>query len=448
MLSEAVDHAVAAQDPDRAVHLVESGGPELIENSRMATLLGLVAKLPPAETHQYPELPLLVAWGNVLLQHPAATQSSLERLYSGLDAESRSADQHQAIRREADLIQAVGRVFADQVEGVQDLIDDILQHPDEVRPFVASGASDVASFLAVHSFDFATARRWQEWAGNWTVGPFSVMYGYCMAGVAAYEILDIREAESKFRTALELAILTGVHSHAARLAGALLGSLLYEKGDVDAAEELLDRSNELGSEGGVVDILLATYGVGSRIKALRGDHAAAAIRLDEGMAVAARLSISRLDKRVVNERIRAGLPLDPGTSARLRKFSPPTEGQGGIAEECSQLDEESSIRMLLTDRSDAAVQEALRRSRVLVARVATQKRPRALVAAIALEVCCLAAAGREDEAKQTFAPIVLQCVALGLPRVLLDGGAESVGLLSTMLAEYVRAKRGYSIGLT
>ena len=48
MLSEAVDHVMAAKDFDRAAHLVESGGMELIENSRMATLLGLVAKLPPA----------------------------------------------------------------------------------------------------------------------------------------------------------------------------------------------------------------------------------------------------------------------------------------------------------------------------------------------------------------------------------------------------------------
>ncbi len=157
------------------------------------------------------------------------------------------------VRREADLIRAVGRIFADQVEGVWDLIDDILQHPDEVRPFVTSGASGVASFLAVHSFDFAAARRWQDWARDYherTVGPFSVMYGHCMAGVAAYEVLEVGEAERKFRTALDLARQTGAHSYAARLAGALLGSLLYDMGDVDTAEELLDRSNELGSEGG------------------------------------------------------------------------------------------------------------------------------------------------------------------------------------------------------
>lgn len=106
-----------------------------------------------------------------------------------------------------------------------DLIDDILQHPDEVRPFVTSGASGVASFLAVHSFDFAAARRWQDWARDYherTVGPFSVMYGHCMAGVAAYEVLEVGEAERKFRTALDLARQTGAHSYAARLAGALL----------------------------------------------------------------------------------------------------------------------------------------------------------------------------------------------------------------------------------
>lgn len=437
MLSEAVDHAMAGEDSERAIHLVESNGRELIENSRMATLLGLIAKIPPAEARLHSELQLLVGWGNVLLQRPASTHSALDCLTSALDTKLRSAEEQRMVRREADLIRAVGRIFADQVEGVWDLIDDILQHPDEVRPFVTSGASGVASFLAVHSFDFAAARRWQDWARDYherTVGPFSVMYGHCMAGVAAYEVLEVGEAERKFRTALDLARQTGAHSYAARLAGALLGSLLYDMGDVDTAEELLDRSNELGPEGGIVDILLATYGVGSRIKALRGDRAATEQRLEEGAAVAARLGVSRLSKHIVNERIRAGLPIDPVTSASLRHSSLPVE-QGGIAEVCSQLDEESSIRLLLSDRSDAAAQQALRRSRVLAARVANQKRPRALVVLTVLEVCCLASAGRIDEAKQTLAPLVSQCAALRLPRILLDGGPAVLEILSILLAD-------------
>lgn len=41
----------------------------------------------------------------------------------------------------------------------------------------------------------------------------------------------------------------------------------------------------------------------------------------------------------------------------------------------------------------------------------------------------------ETRFKQTFAPIVLRCVALGLPRILLDGGPETVEILTMMLAD-------------
>ncbi|MFC9355178.1 hypothetical protein ACFTZB_01155 [Rhodococcus sp. NPDC057014] len=256
-----------------------------------------------------------------------------------------------------------------------------------------------------------------------------------MAGIAAYELLDVADAEESFRTALTLGRRTGLHSHAARLAGALLGSLLYDKGDVNTAEQLLDHANELGAEGGVVDMMLATYGVGSRIKVLRGDLSAAAIRLDEGAAAAAKLQLRRLDKCISNERIRAGLPLDPTTRARLRHARPRELGRDGITEVCSQLDEDSTIRLLLADGSNTAIAEALARSRAMVGRVAQQGRPRALLAWKGLEVCCLAATGRLEEAERSIASVVSRCASLGLPRILLDAGGQISGVLSMLLTD-------------
>ena len=54
-----------------------------------------------------------------------------------------------------------------------------------------------------------------------------------------------------FREAFDLATASlGPYSHAARLAGALLGELRYETGELDEAARLLDESNQLGSAGG------------------------------------------------------------------------------------------------------------------------------------------------------------------------------------------------------
>ncbi|MFE9322488.1 hypothetical protein ACIHDR_24485 [Nocardia sp. NPDC052278] len=54
LLSEAVDHALSARDPQRAVDIVEARSVGLIGHSRMATFLGLVAKLPAAHTESRP----------------------------------------------------------------------------------------------------------------------------------------------------------------------------------------------------------------------------------------------------------------------------------------------------------------------------------------------------------------------------------------------------------
>ena len=56
-----------------------------------------------------------------------------------------------------------------------------------------------------------------------------------------------------------------MHSQAARLAGALLAELLYERGETDEAERLLEESFKLGAEEGVVDMINARFVVGARL---------------------------------------------------------------------------------------------------------------------------------------------------------------------------------------
>ena len=78
-----------------------------------------------------------------------------------------------------------------------------------------------------------------------------------MAGIAARYQLDIPDALKNFREAYEIATGVGRHSHAARLAGALLGELLYETGDFAEAARLLDEGDLVSSDGGIVDYLSA-----------------------------------------------------------------------------------------------------------------------------------------------------------------------------------------------
>jgi serine/threonine-protein kinase PknK len=337
------------------------------------------------------------------------------------------------MRTEVDVFRAVVECYADRTAGVDELVAECLSRPDSVTPWVVAAAANVASFLEIHRFDFDAARRWQDWAYPYHQqgsGPFSLVYGHCLVGIAANEQLDVAEAERRFREALRVAKRAGdTHSHAARLACALLGELLYERGDVDEADRLLDESYQLGAEGGVVEIMIARYVTGARIKAVRGDYAAAAARLDDGARAASIFGLARLGGHIENERMRLDLPVAEHTRRDAQRDAQKEAlPDGGLSEITAQLHDEAEIRGLLADQPGLACE----RAEASVRRLEHQGRPRALLQANRLLVAALSAAGRTDDAKQTLAHIAAQCADREMNRFLLDGGPRVVALLAEL----------------
>ena len=166
------------------------------------------------------------------------------------------------------------------------------------------------------------------------------VYGRCFAGIAALAQLDLAAAEEHLNGAVALARESaGRRSHAAQLAGALLGELHYERGELEEAERLLEESRELGAESGVVDFMVASYAVLARIKAHRGAEAEAAELLAEGAKVAERLGLTRLSAAVVAERIRQLLAARRVREARWAAQDLPDGGgcHGGIGVAIDQI---------------------------------------------------------------------------------------------------------------
>lgn len=238
---EAVDHALAADEPDLAVSLVQERAERLIEGSRMATFLGLVAKLPGSLTAVNPVLQLQIAWANIALQRRSAAVAALDRVDAALVLGSVTVEQAEEIHLEAALARVGNDLVTDRYAEVP---GPVMAHVRKsARPFLSITVAASAAASALYRFDFEEVHRWHRWMALFRdrpSGPFAVMYCDCIAGMAASEQLDIATAESRYRTALSLALETGKHSHATGLASALLGELLYEKGQFIEAEELLD----------------------------------------------------------------------------------------------------------------------------------------------------------------------------------------------------------------
>src|SRR5271165_5299169 len=422
-LNEAVDQALAAGDPARAVDLVEQDQTNLLEQSKMTTLLGIVKKLPTQLVVSRPRLQLVIAWANILLQRSALTDGALNRFEAALGRTDLSDAIRADLRAEADVVRAVAETLADRVEGVDDLVAEAMSRPDTLHPRVPGSAGNAAAFAAIYRFDFDAAHRLLDWATPYQemMGPFSTVYGRCLGGIAARYQLDIPAALNNFREAFEIATEVGPHSHAARLAGAFLGELLYETGDLAEATRLLDESYLPGSDGGGVDYLAARYVIGARITAAQGDHGSAVDRLAAGAQAADHLRLPRLAARINNERIRLGIELPQTVAAGLR--SPRTiPRDNGIATMTAELDENSGVRLLSASDSADDREQACRRAADLAAGIDGERRPLAGLQAQLLLIETLRAAGRAADARNELAPVSAKCAELRLSRLLVDAG--------------------------
>jgi ATP/maltotriose-dependent transcriptional regulator MalT len=434
MLSQAVDHLILAGDGRQAVDAVEQAAPDLIERSQMSTLIGLAAKLPMQHADARPRLQVNLAWANAVLHRLAAVDDALRLAEAAID--SVPTEQAGDLRAEMDLIRVVDAAFQDRIDtsAAADAVQACVDRVDTLHPWILCRAADVGSFRAIRVFDFDDALRWQKWGHQYHQrfsGALAVGYGYCLAAIAANEQLDVAGAEAHLRHAIRIALLpSGRPTYIAKLAGSLLGELLYERGQLDEAEALLDDAYELGAEGGLVDFMLASFGTGARLKFTRGDTESARRRLAEGLDIARALQLPRLEARLLNETVRLAAisaePIDESVAQRItRAGSQPLDGIGDVA---AELTEDSQIRLLLIDGTPSALATACQRARARLEHVDQGKRPRAHLHAAVQLALCLAAAGDTDEAQHILAPALRTCAALGLRQLLIDEGPRMLRL--------------------
>ena len=205
---------------------------------------------------------------------------------------------------------------SDRLAGIDEHIAPCLARRDRLRPFAVGVAATVATFAAAYRYDLDEVNRIQAWAAPYNErnrDTFNMVHGLCYTGLAHRLMLDIPTAESCFRKALRIAKRSGgSHSYTARLASSALGELLYERGDLEEADRLLEEGYKLGPEGGSVDFKIARYVIAARIKALQGDRHAAGQRLDEAIRVARALSLPRLRAMAEHERTPARAAAAPG----------------------------------------------------------------------------------------------------------------------------------------
>jgi serine/threonine-protein kinase PknK len=440
LVSEAVDHALAAGDDQRAVQLVENDGIRLVANSQMATLIGLVGKLPSAVVKSDPRLQLALAWANIVLHRIPAAEQALSLMESRLETSGLGDDEIADMRADGGVVRGVADLRSDRLAGIDEHIAPCLERRDYLRPFTVGVAANVATFAAAYHYDLDEVNRIQAWAAPYAErhrDTFNTVHGLCYTGLAHQLMLDIATAEACFRKALKIAKRSGgSHSYPARLASSALGELLYERGDLDEAARLLEEGYKVGPEGGSVDFKIFRYVIAARIKVLQGDRLAAGQRLDEAIRVARSLSLNRLRAMAEHERTRLGLPPHPDSGTwPPASYESRRQSVDAIDEITVQFEEASAIRLLMAADDPEKRELACRWAQEWVDRTASPNRPQALLRARRLLGASLSAAGHIDAAKSTIATVAAQCAQLGMLRYLVDGGPYVAAILAELQAD-------------
>lgn len=437
LLRKSVDEALAATDLKMALDLLESGGMDLIDGSRLGTLLGSVSKLPVSQVASRSKLLMAVARANVNLQQSSAARSALGRLSNVLSRGSPADGDTERQRCQADVLAAADDVFHDRLDGVLDKVSESLRNPDELPAWTVSTAANVAAYVRLCEFDFSGARELEEWAAPYhrrSKEPLGEIFALSGRGLLAFEQLDIDTALRYYRQAYETAkIRSGPRSHGVRTAAGLLGELEYRRGNLQAAEQLLDESYQLVARIGPIESLIATIVAGARVKAALGDPAEADARLAEGARIADDQRLTRLAAHIRAEQIRLGIAdrdesagwtgSDTGLSSHI---------SGATAVLTNEALEIAAVRQLLLTGGPDDLDRAVRRARALYGRTHEQQRPRARLDMSLLLAECLAAAGWVGEAAALLAQAAATCAEFHWTRPLVDSGPRVMEILRVL----------------
>lgn len=444
-VDEAVTHALAAGDIERAVDLVANAAMWLVQHSAMSTLRVLVLRLPPERLGSRPALQLAIAWAHCLTHRPQQARDTVASLVAeltpiaeaaGAPTDGDAADETTEALAEARVVEACVRIYQDDIDGVEALVKPCVAPCSRFHPWVVAVASNVYTYVLLQRNAYDDAITLQALTMPYherTQGPFSAVYGRCFAGMAARELGRLADAASYFRSAHELAATgVGLHSHAARLAEALLGELLVEMNQLDEAAHLLDDSRALGMEGGVADFFIARYVGSSRLLAHRRDPDAATDVLDEGEQTFRQLGFWRLGGAIYGERIRHALLNGDLAAARrwLEQSSdlgaPAGAAPSNAAPHLARGHEHLALarcRLLLASGRPAQAAEVLRpvlNAAIEGRRLLLEVRTRILM--------CLAmdGVGRLDQAMEMAATTLRVGLDVGMRRSFLDEGARFI----------------------
>jgi ATP/maltotriose-dependent transcriptional regulator MalT len=298
-ITEAVNHAVAVQDWDRAARLMENASESLRQRGEIATLTNWIQVLPKSVRCSHPTLCLTYARGLVNVGRYADAERFVLEAEQWLEGNAQVIDPKvNSLRGKALSLRAQ---FANTRSEFTQAIELAQRAEQLLPPDDVSWRSGVLMVLAMALRFTSQWRRANETfqdaaALSESIGAYwNTLFSLSSRGDILEAEGKLHQAAQQFEEVLRLARVWHIpNAPRTGYAWVGLGRLRYEWNELGAALHDVQTGLERGQLAGVMDILLPGYHALARIKKAQGDLDSALAALAEADAVAEKMGVAQV----------------------------------------------------------------------------------------------------------------------------------------------------------
>ncbi|KAB0489409.1 LuxR C-terminal-related transcriptional regulator [Pseudomonas vancouverensis] len=439
-LDEAVHHAVLGGDPSAAADLVEQHAEALYAHGDLRMLIELVRLLPVEQVQARVKLRILKARMQLYARDFAACSATLEQLSRDVP------DSEVHDRFMVSILRASLALQRDDTDAAMAVLPQLLNPPPDSNSIAIGSCTNILSWLYMHRGEYEKARQVQlerplllingEPLQGTTAG---TLQGRCLIGLSLALEGQMTQAERVYRDVLHEANQCGKGgADATYLSAALLGEVLYETNDVDAAFKMLSGWIDILERISIPDSVLRVLQVLWNVQWLAGNHQEALAfveRLDE---YATKLGLERLQAYCLTWQVRWLLILGETTKAkdklaRLEAIDARHPDAGHTAlKEIHILAENARARWQL---HQGDLDGALVRIEQLIETCELHRRQLGTVRLLVLSAVIEAQRGNRGAARDKVLEALRRGQRFGLLRSLLDAHPDALRLISSIASE-------------
>lgn len=433
-LDEAVHHAVMSGDPDAAADLVEQHAEALYAHGDLRMLIELVRLLPVEQVQARVKLRILKARLQLYARDFRGSTQSLDQLF-------RDVPEHEVHDRfMIALLRASLALQRDDTDAAMTVLPQLLNPPPDSNAVAIGSCVNILSWLYMHRGEYEAARQVQLDRPNLLINGEPLLgttagslQGRCMLGLTHALEGQMKQAERVYRDVMHEAADCGkAGADATYLSAALLGEVLYETNDVDAAFKLLSGWVDILERISIPDSVLRVMQVLWHVQWLAGNHQEALAYVERLDEYAIKLGLERLQAYCLTWQVRWLLILgEPAQAyAKLTRLEAidarhPDAGKTAL-KEIHILAENARARWQL---AQGDLDGALKRIEQLIDTCELHRRQLGVVRLLVLSAVIESQRGNPQAARDKIMEALRRGQRYGLLRSLLDAHPDALDLI-------------------